>query len=75
MKILVTGGLGFIGSNFIRYIHSKHPNKEIVSIDKIGLGANLENLKDLKKEDRYNFFKADISNPQAHKSSKPKDSS
>jgi len=64
MKILVTGGLGFIGSNFIRYILSKHPNKEIVNIDKIGIGANTENLKDLKNEDRYHFIKADISNPQ-----------
>jgi len=51
MKILVTGGLGFIGSNFIRYVLSKHPNKEIVNIDKIGIGANLENLKDLKTSD------------------------
>jgi len=65
LKILVTGGLGFIGSNFIRHILLKHPNKEIVNIDKIGLGANLENIKDLKDEDRYNFIKADISNPQA----------
>ena len=65
MKILVTGGLGFIGSNFIRYILSKHPNKEIVNIDKIGIGANPENLKDLKNEDRYHFIKADISNHQA----------
>ena len=67
MKFLVTGGLGFIGSNFIRYILLKHPNKEIVNIDKIGLGANIENLKDLKNEDRYHFVKADISNPQALK--------
>ena len=65
MKILVTGGLGFIGSNFIRYTLPKHPQKEIVNIDKIGLGANLENLKDLKNEDRYHFIKADISNLQA----------
>ena len=65
MKILVTGGLGFIGSNFIRHALSKHPNKEIINIDKIGIGANPENLKDLKNEDRYHFIKADISNPQA----------
>jgi len=65
MRLLVTGGLGFIGSNFIRNILLKHPDKEIVNIDKIGVGANLENLKDLKNEDRYYFIKADISNPQA----------
>ena len=53
MRLLITGGLGFIGSNFIRYSLLKHPDKEIVNIDKIGLGANLENLKDLNKEDNY----------------------
>jgi dTDP-glucose 4,6-dehydratase len=65
MKILVTGGLGFIGSNFIRNALSKHPDKEIINIDKIGVGANPENLQSLKNEDRYHFIKADISNPQA----------
>jgi dTDP-glucose 4,6-dehydratase len=65
MKLLVTGGLGFIGSNFIKYTLSKHPDSKIVNIDKIGVGANPENLKDLKNEDRYKFIKADISNPQA----------
>jgi len=48
MKILVTGGLGFIGSNFIRNALSKHPDKEIINIDKIGVGANPENLQSLK---------------------------
>lgn len=65
MKLLVTGGLGFIGSNFIRYTLTKYSNNEIVNIDKIGIGANPENLKDLENEDRYLFIKADISNPQA----------
>jgi dTDP-glucose 4,6-dehydratase len=45
MKLLVTGGLDFIGSNFIRHALSKHPDKEIINIDKIGVGANPENLR------------------------------
>jgi len=65
LKMLVTGGLGFIGSNFIRYALSKYSNSKIINIDKIGIGANPENLKDLKNEDRCHFIKADISNPQA----------
>jgi len=64
MKLLVTGGLGFIGSNFIRYMLSEHPDTEIVNLDKIGLGANPENLKDMEKIERYQFIKGDISNPQ-----------
>jgi dTDP-glucose 4,6-dehydratase len=62
MKQLVTGGLGFIGSNFIRQTLSKHPNCEISNIDNIGIGANPENLKDLKNKKGYLFIKGDISN-------------
>jgi len=65
MKLLVTGGLGFIGSNYIIQKLKDHPNYEIINIDKLGTGANPENLKDLKNEDRYHFIKADISNSQA----------
>lgn len=64
MKILVTGGLGFIGSNFCRCIMTKHSNYEIINIDKIGIGANPTNLKDLEKEKRYRFIKGDICNSQ-----------
>jgi len=62
MKILTTGGLGFIGSNFCRYIMTKHSNYEIVNIDKIGMGANPANLQDLENEKRYKFIKGDIRN-------------
>jgi dTDP-glucose 4,6-dehydratase len=62
MKILITGGLGFIGSNFCRYIITKHSNYEIVNIDKIGMGANPANLQDLEHEKRYKFIKGDIRN-------------
>lgn len=62
MRILVTGGLGLIGSNFIRQTLSNHPNYEIVNIDKIGIGANPESLKDLENRKGYRFIKGDISN-------------
>ena len=62
MKILVTGGLGFIGSNFCRYILSKASDYKIVNIDKIGIGANPANLKGIKNDRRYKFVKGDICN-------------
>ena len=62
MKLLITGGLGFIGSNFIRQTLSNHPNYEIINIDKIGIGANPKNLKDLDNRKGYHFIKGDISN-------------
>ena len=62
MKLLVTGGLGFIGSNFIRQTLSKYPNYEIINIDKKGIGANPENLKYLENIEGYRFIKGDISN-------------
>ena len=64
MKILVTGGLGFIGSNFCRHILTKHPDYEVINVDKIGIGANPSNLHDLENDSRYTFIKGDICNPQ-----------
>jgi dTDP-glucose 4,6-dehydratase len=64
MKILVTGGLGFIGSNFCRYTIKTHPNVQVTNVDKIGTGANPSNLKDIEKEKRYRFVKGDIRNPK-----------
>lgn len=60
MKILVTGGLGFIGSNFCRYIFSKYSDCRIINIDKLGVGANQANLKDLENQKQYQFIKGDI---------------
>ena len=60
MKILVTGGLGFIGSNFCRYLIGANPEAEVTNLDKIGMGANPLNLKDIEKEKRYRFVKGDI---------------
>jgi dTDP-glucose 4,6-dehydratase len=60
MKILITGGAGFIGSNFIRYILQKYPEDEIVNLDLLTYAGNLENLKDVEKNPRYKFVKGDI---------------
>ena len=60
MRILVTGGLGFIGSNFIRQILLRYSEYEIVNIDKMGIGANPENLSDFKNIEEYRFIKGDI---------------
>jgi len=64
LRILVTGGLGFIGSNFCRYVLSKHLDYKVVNVDKIGVGANPASLKDLENEKRYKFVKGDICNPK-----------
>lgn len=60
MRLLVTGGLGFIGSNFIRYMLSKHRDLEVINLDKMGLGSNPSNLKDLEEDKRYKFVKGDL---------------
>jgi len=63
MKLLVTGGLGFIGSNFCRHILATHPDYELVNVDKVGIGANPASLHDLENDNRYQFIKGDICNP------------
>ena len=64
MKILVTGGAGFIGSNFIRYMFDKHSDIEIVNLDKLTYAGNLDNLKEIEKDKRYQFVKGDICDPK-----------
>ena len=60
MKLLVTGGLGFIGSNFIRLMLHEHDDIQILNIDDLRLGSNPENLRDLDEDHRYEFYRGDI---------------
>jgi dTDP-glucose 4,6-dehydratase len=62
MKLLVTGGAGFIGSNFILYMLDKYPHYEIVNFDKLTYAGNLENLKSVENNPNYRFVKGDIVN-------------
>ncbi|MDD5354452.1 MAG: GDP-mannose 4,6-dehydratase, partial [bacterium] len=64
MRILVTGGAGFIGSNFIRHILMKYPDYEIINLDKLTYAGNLENLAELKNNKCYRFVKGDIADPK-----------
>jgi len=62
MKLLITGGAGFIGSNFIRYILDNNKDTSVLNLDDLKYGSNPANLSDLEKDSRYTFFKGDISN-------------
>ena len=62
MRLLVTGGLGFIGSNFIHYILKNYPNISITNIDAELSGSNHENLSELKNSSNYHFVKGNITN-------------
>ena len=65
MKYLITGGAGFIGSNFIHYLFGKYPDCEIVNLDKLTYAGNLDNLKAYEGDLRYTFIHSDIANPKA----------
>lgn len=62
MKLLITGGAGFIGSNFIRYMLKKYPQYQIVNVDLLTYAGNLSNLKEISLNQNYKFIKGDISN-------------
>ena len=64
MKMYITGGAGFIGSNFIRYILTKYPHYSVINYDKLTYAGNLENLKDFERYDNYKFIKGDICNQE-----------
>jgi len=58
--LLITGGAGFIGSNFIHYIARKYPEYKIINLDKLTYAGNLENLRDIENNLNYKFIKGDI---------------
>ncbi len=60
LSLLVTGGAGFIGSNFIHYILDKYPDTKIINLDKLTYAGNLDNLKDVENNPNYEFVKGDI---------------
>ncbi|PYE50591.1 dTDP-glucose 4,6-dehydratase [Paenibacillus barcinonensis] len=64
MKILVTGGAGFIGSNFVLYMLQEHPTYDIINVDALTYAGNLENLKSIESNIRHTFIQADIADVQ-----------
>ncbi|MGM1050166.1 MAG: dTDP-glucose 4,6-dehydratase [Bacillota bacterium] len=65
MKLLVTGGAGFIGSNFILYVMQQHPSYHIINMDALTYAGNVENLKSIENDPNYTFVKDDIADKQA----------
>jgi dTDP-glucose 4,6-dehydratase len=63
--ILVTGGAGFIGSNFIHYLLTNYPRTKVINLDKLTYAGNLDNLKDVEKDLRYEFIHGDIRDKEA----------
>ncbi len=63
MDILVTGGSGFIGSNFIRHILEKYPDYRVINLDKLTYAGNPDNLKDIESNPNYSFVRGDICDP------------
>lgn len=65
MKFLVTGGAGFIGSNFIHHLLSTYPDCQVINFDKLTYAGNLDNLSDIAEDKRYVFIKGDICDQKA----------
>lgn len=65
MKVLITGGAGFIGSNYIHHALRTHPDWEIWNLDKLTYAGNLANLKDIEHDARYHFIRGDIADAAA----------
>ena len=62
MKILITGGAGFIGGNFVHFMLNKYPDYDIINLDLLTYAGNLETLKDIQDKPNYKFYKGDIAN-------------
>lgn len=63
MKLLITGGAGFIGSNFVLYWMKNHPEDHVVNFDKLTYAGNLENLREVENNPNYSFIQGDICDP------------
>jgi dTDP-glucose 4,6-dehydratase len=63
LRLLVTGGAGFIGCNFIRYILDRYPDYRVLNLDKLTYAGNLENLEGVEKNSRYRFLQGDVCDP------------
>jgi dTDP-glucose 4,6-dehydratase len=64
-NLLVTGGAGFIGSNFVRYMLERYPDLHVVVFDKMTYAGNLDNLEDVSENENYRFMRGDIADRQA----------
>ncbi|MEW6554542.1 MAG: dTDP-glucose 4,6-dehydratase [Actinomycetota bacterium] len=64
MRLLVTGGCGFIGSNFIRHVLAEHPRDEVLNLDKLTYAGNPTNLAEVEESARYFFHRGDICEPE-----------
>ena len=62
MRILITGGAGFIGGNFVHFMLNKYPDYDIINLDLLTYAGNLETLKDIQDKPNYKFYKGDIAN-------------
>src|SRR5262252_3621804 len=60
MKLVVTGGAGFIGSNFVRHVLREHPDDRVVNLDRLTYAGNPANLADIARDPRYTFVQGDI---------------
>ncbi len=62
-SVLITGGAGFIGNNFVRFFLKRHGDTDVVNLDKLTYAGNLESLRDIERNPRYHFYRGDIADP------------
>ena len=64
-RYLITGGAGFIGANFVKYLYEVEENPQVVVLDKLTYSGNLDNLADVADREGFTFVKGDICDPEA----------